>query len=75
MQAVPAFQGQSVHVTRSVSGPATTLDARWNGESVSIDIVVCLKADDVEKRFVSKLGIFKSIPKLITLEFPKMLSQ
>ena len=64
-----------MRVTRSVSGPATTLEARWHGESVSIDIVVCLKADDVEKRFVSKLGVFKSIPKFITLEFPKVLSQ
>ena len=64
-----------MRVTRSVSGPATTLEARWHGESVSIDIVVCLKADDVKERFVSKLGVFKSILKLITLEFPKVLSQ
>ncbi|XP_067936681.1 cyclic GMP-AMP synthase-like receptor [Watersipora subatra] len=41
------FQGGPVEITRSTSGPAVTLNVKWRGERVSIDIVVCLKAADL----------------------------
>ncbi|XP_067937698.1 cyclic GMP-AMP synthase-like receptor isoform X2 [Watersipora subatra] len=42
------FKGDTVEITRSTSGPAITLNVKWRGETVSIDIVVCLKAADMK---------------------------
>ncbi|XP_067937514.1 cyclic GMP-AMP synthase-like receptor isoform X2 [Watersipora subatra] len=41
------FAGSPVIVKRSTSGPATTLNLKWRQEQLDIDIVVCLKAEDI----------------------------
>ena len=41
------FKGEHIQMKRSTSGPAATLNVKWKKEELSIDIVVCLQAEDV----------------------------
>ena len=47
-----AFEKSKIKIRRSTGGPATTLNVEWKEEKISIDVVVCLKAADVENRYV-----------------------
>ena len=46
------FEEAKIKIRRSTGGPATTLNVEWKKEEISIDVVVCLKAADVENRYV-----------------------
>lgn len=51
------FEGDKFTITRSNSGPAITLNVKWRGEALGIDVVVCLKSEDVSGRYLPLLFI------------------
>ena len=44
------FKGKEVHIQRSYGGPAVILNVTWDCVSLSIDLVPCVKAEDLSNR-------------------------
>lgn len=52
------FKGKEVTIRRSYSGPAVILNVQWSDVNISIDLVPCIKAEDMNGRYLHNIGVF-----------------
>lgn len=53
------FKGDEAEIKRSTSGPAVTLTITWREETISVDIVICLQADDFGNRYSAVIFLMR----------------